>query len=261
MFIVLYNVLGAVFRGMGDPKTPLLTVVIACAVNVTGDLLLVAMLHMGATGAALATVAAQGVSVLVSLRILRKKTLPFAFSKACICFDLHIIAKELRLGMPVALQELFVGVSFLVIQMMVKSSDVVPSAGVGVAEKVCAFVMLVPSAYMQSMSAFAAQNMGAGYPARAKKALRFSIGTALAAGGAMLCLPMFRGDALASVFSGDAAVVAAAHSYLKAYAIDCMLSPILFCFIGYYNGREKLCLSCCRDLWGYFWFVSLWCCC
>ena len=145
--------------------------------------------------------------------------------------------------------------------MMVNSSDVVPSAGVGVAEKVCAFVMLVPSAYMQSMSAFAAQNMGAGYPARAKKALRFSIGTALAAGGAMLCLPMFRGDALASVFSGDAAVVAAAHSYLKAYAIDCMLSPILFCFIGYYNGREKLCLSCCRDLWGYFWFVSLWCCC
>lgn len=67
LFIVAYNVLGSIFRGIGDSRTPLLTVAIACVINIFGDLLLVAGFHMGAAGAALATVAAQTVSVLVSL--------------------------------------------------------------------------------------------------------------------------------------------------------------------------------------------------
>ena len=188
IFSVSYNVLGAIFRGIGDAKTPLITVLIACIVNIVGDLLLVAVFHLGALGAAIATVAAQAVSVLVSLVFIRKKELPFHFSKEYLRFDKKRMGKELRLGAPVALQELFVGVSFLVIQAVVNSLGVVLSAGVGVAEKVCAFIMLVPSAYMQSMSAFVAQNMGAGNPQRAKKALHYSIATAFVVGLIMLFL-------------------------------------------------------------------------
>lgn len=239
VFIVSYNVLGAVFRGIGDAKTPLITVVIACIINIAGDLLLVAVFHLGAAGAALATVAAQAISVVISLLIIRKKKLPFVFSKADVRFDRGIIGTELKLGIPVALQELFVGVSFLVIQTIVNAFGVVPSAGVGVAEKVCAFIMLVPSAYMQSMSAFVAQNMGAGNPRRAKKTLRYSIVTAFAVGVLMLCILFFYGDLLSSVFSRESAVIAASHSYLKAYAVDSLMNPILFCFIGYYNGCER----------------------
>ena len=113
------------------------------------------------------------------------------------------------------------------------------SAGVGVAEKVCVFLMLVPSAYMHSMSAFVAQNMGAGQPRRAKRALGYGILTAFAAGLVMAWLAFFHGDTLSLLFAKDAAVAAASHSYLKAYAIDCMLTPFLFCFMGYYNGCEK----------------------
>ena len=239
VFIVAYNVLGAVFRGIGDSKTPLFTVAVACVINIAGDLLLVAGFHMGAAGAALATVAAQAISVLLSFGLIRKKTLPFVFSREFIRFDRRYVVLELKIGIPVALQEFLVGISFLVIQMIVNSFGVVFSAGVGVGEKVCSFIMLVPSAYLQSMSAFVAQNMGAGNTGRAKRALGCGIATSLAAGVVMGYLSFFHGDMLASIFSKDAAVIEAAHSYLKAYAIDCLLTPFLFCFTGYYNGREK----------------------
>lgn len=239
VFIVAYNVLGAVFRGIGDSKTPLFTVAVACVINIAGDLLLVAGFHMGAAGAALATVAAQAISVLLSFGLIRKKTLPFVFSREFIRFDRRYVVLELKVGIPVALQEFLVGISFLVIQMIVNSFGVVFSAGVGVGEKVCSFIMLVPSAYMQSMSAFVAQNMGTRNPGRAKRALGCGIATSLAAGVVMGYLSFFHGDMLASIFSKDSAVIEAAHSYLKAYAIDCLLTPFLFCFTGYYNGREK----------------------
>lgn len=236
-----YNVLGAVFRGIGDARTPLFTVMLACVINIGGDLLLVEGFHLGAAGAALATVAAQAVSVVVSLAVIRRRKdrLPFHFSRRSVRFDGRIIALELRLGLPVALQELLVGTSFLVIQTIVNTFGVTASAGVGVAEKVCVFLMLVPSAYMHSMSAFVAQNMGAGQPRRAKRALGYGILTAFAAGLVMAWLAFFHGDTLSLLFAKDAAVAAASHSYLKAYAIDCMLTPFLFCFMGYYNGCEK----------------------
>lgn len=239
LFIVAYNVLGAIFRGIGDSKTPLITVLIACIVNIFGDLLLVKTFHMGAVGAAAATVAAQAISVIVSLFLIRRRTLPFDFSHTFICPTKEYVITEIRLGIPVSLQELLVGTSFLVIQAIVNSFGVVESAGVGVAEKVCVFIMLVPSAYMQSMCAFVAQNMGAEKPNRAKKALRSGVISAFSIGIVMCIFTFFHGDLLSAVFSKDTGVITASHSYLKAYAIDCLLTPFLFCFTGYFNGCEK----------------------
>lgn len=239
LFILAYNVLGSIFRGIGDSTTPLITVAIACVLNIFGDLFFVAVLDMATAGAALATVLAQAVSVLASLVFIRRKTLPFSFSRRYIRFDRAVIGMELRLGLPVGLQDLLVGISFLVIQMIVNGIDVVSSAGVGVAEKLCAFVMLVPSAYMQSMAAFTAQNRGAQKPERAKKALGYGILTSIAVGFLIGYFTFFHGDLLSRIFSKDAAVIAASHSYLKAYAIDCLLTPFLFCFTGYFNGCGK----------------------
>ncbi len=236
MFIVAYNVLGAIFRGIGDSKTPLITVCIACVLNIVGDLLFVAVFHMGASGAALATVISQAVSVIISMVIISKKDLPFKLTKDSLRMDASTIGKELQLGIPIALQEFLVGISFLAIQTIVNSIDVISSAGVGVAEKVCAFIMLVPSAYMQSMAAFVAQNMGANKADRAKKALIYGILTSLAVGVVMGTFTFICGDLLAGIFAKDSAVIAAAHDYLRAYAIDAFLTAILFCMIGYYNG-------------------------
>ena len=236
VFIVFYNLLGAIFRGIGDSTTPLLTVFIACVFNIIGDLVFVAGLGLGAKGAALATVMAQAVSVLISLIIILRKPLPFVFKKEFVCINPVIMFKELKLGMPIALQELLVGISFLVIQTVVNSIDVTASAGAGVGEKVCAFIMLVPSAFSQSMSAFVAQNIGAGLMERAKKALKYGILASLCVACFIGTFTFIRGDLLAGIFSKDLAVIGQAHDYLKAYAIDTFFTAFLFCFIGYYNG-------------------------
>lgn len=238
-FVVAYNVLSGIFRGLGDSKTPLITVAVACVFNIVGDLLLIAVCDMGAAGAAIATVGAQGLSVLVSILIIRKKDLPFDFSTKYIRYDAYVVKTELKLGVPIALQELLVGISFLVIQTVVNTMGVVASAGVGVAEKLCIFIMLVPSSYMQSMSAFVAQNIGAGKIKRANKALLYGIATSLSVGIVMACVTILYGDIMASIFTPDEAVIAAAFDYLKAYGIDCLFVAELFCFIGYFNGRGK----------------------
>lgn len=239
IFIGLYNLLGAIFRGIGDSKTPLFTVFVACVINIVCDLLFVAVFGLGAMGAALATIIAQAVSVIVSTLIIVKKPLPFAFKKEYICFNRKLIWRELRLGTPIALQEFLVGVSFMVIQTVVNSIDVTASAGVGVAEKVCAFIMLVPSAFSQAMSAFVAQNIGAGYKDRALKALKYGIMTSLSVAVVIGSFTFFKGNLLANIFTKDLEVIEQAFQYLKAYAVDTFLTAILFCFIGYYNGCGK----------------------
>lgn len=239
VFIVAYNLVGSIFRGIGDSKVPLLTVAIACVLNIAGDLLLVAVLGMGAAGAAIATVFAQAMSVVLSLILIRRRELPFTFHKACLRPNGAHIKTILRLGTPIALQDLLVSFSFLAITAIVNDLGLIASAGVGVAERVCAFIMLIPSAYMQSMSAFVAQNMGAQRPDRARKALWYGVASSLVVGVIMWYAAFFHGDILAGIFSKDAPVIAAGAEYLKSYAIDCLLVAFLFCFIGYFNGCGK----------------------
>ena len=230
VFIIAFNVLGSVFRGIGDSRMPLITVAIACVVNILGDLLLVAVFQMGAAGAALATVAAQAVSVALSLVIISKKQLPFAFS----------------------MQDLLVSVSFLVLTAIINSLGLVQSAGVGVAQKLCGFIMLIPSSYMQAMSAFVAQNIGAGKPERARKALIYGISTSLLVSVFIGSFTFLRGDLLAGIFAKDAQVIAAAADYLRAYALDCLFTSFLFCFIGYFSGMGRTVFVMAQGLIGAF---------
>lgn len=239
VFIVAYNVLGSIFRGIGDSRMPLVTVAIACVFNIAGDFLLVGIFGMATAGAAIATVLAQALSVIISVLIIRRQKLPFTFRRTDIVFDRKRMGSVFRLGLPIAFQDLLVSISFLAITAIVNSLGVIPSAGVGVAEKLCGFIMLVPSSFNQSMSAFVAQNMGAGRMDRAKRALLCGIGMSLVVGVFMAWLSFFHGDLLAGLFARDEAVIAAAADYLKAYAIDCLLVSVMFCMIGYFNGCGK----------------------
>ena len=236
VFIAAYNVLASLFRGMGDSRTPFIAVLIACVANIAGDLLLVAGLGMGSVGAALATALSQGFSVAVCLPIIRRRGLPFDFSRAHIGFHRDVISRTVRLGAPIALQDLLVSVSFLGIVAIVNSLGVVVSAGVGVAEKLCSFVLLIPSAFMQSLSAFVAQNTGAGRDDRSRRAMLGGMLISFGMGLAIGAFAFFRGDLMAGLFARDPQVIAAAAEYLKAYAIDTLLVSFFFCFNGYFNG-------------------------
>ncbi len=236
--IISYNLIGSIFRGIGDSNTPFVTVLIACICNIAGDLMLVAGFHMGTRGAAIATVFAQLISVVISLILIRRKKLPFQFSRQSIRWNSYYVKKILLVGSPIALQDLLVGISFLIILGIVNTLGVVYSAGVGVAERVCGFIMLVPMSFMQSMSAFVAQNRGAGRYDRALKGFWSAVGISTLFGVVMFFISFFHGDLLSSIFSHDPLVIEASTEYLKAYAIDCLLTCFLFCFIGFFNGME-----------------------
>ncbi len=236
IFIVAYNVLGSLFRGIGNSRLPLVSVAIAAVINIFGDLFLVSVLHMGAAGAAIATVASQGISVLISIFIVTKIQLPFAFKKNDIRFDKSITKKVFNFGFPLALSDLLVGLSFLVIVAIVNQFGVIASAGVGVAEKVCAFIMLVPSAFGQSMAAFVAQNYGAKKLDRAHLGLRYGMIVSFVLALFMAYMSYFHGDVLCGLFSNDADVIATGWEYLKAYAIDCFFTAIFFNMGGFFNG-------------------------
>ena len=237
-FIVVYNLLSAIFRGLGDSKSPLLFVLVACIVNVIGDLALVAGLHMDAAGAAIATVSAQALSVVFAVVLLIKKELPFSIARKD--FRLNPQCKKfLKIGLPLALQEFLTQVSFLALCAFVNRLGLEASSGYGVACKIVNFAMLVPSALMQSMASFVSQNIGAGKKKRAKKSMFTGIGVGLVVGCLVFALVIFKGDMLAGFFTTDAAVIENGYAYLKGFALETIVTAILFSMVGYFNGNNK----------------------
>lgn len=239
LIIIAYNVISGVLRGVGNANLPFIFVGIACVVNIVGDLLLVGVFRMDVAGAAIATVAAQLVSVIASLMVLRKQNLPISFSKK----QCRVYESELRMilnvGVPIALQEAMVQVSFLVINSIVNNMGLMPSAGYGVAQKIVSFIMLVPSSVMQTVSAFVAQNIGAGKKDRAKQGFITAMITGCSVGVVIFFVGFFGGGLLSSLFTNDAEVIAQSADYLKGFSAECILTCILFSSIGYLNGCGK----------------------
>ena len=241
VFITAYNVVSAVFRGLGDTRRPMYYVAAAGILNIGLDWLLVGPLGMGAGGAALATVVSQGVSVLLGL-IALKKYHGDAFHRGARP-DRDDAGRILGVGVPIALQEGLIQVSFLVITMIANSRGVEVAAAVGIVEKVISFLFLVPSAMLSTVSALSAQNAGAGRHDRSRQVLR--IGCMICAGfGAVvfvLCQPLAPHIVSLFVRQGDnvEAVVRLGGQYLRTYSLDCMLAGIHFCFSGFFSAYGK----------------------
>lgn len=239
IFIIAYNVISGMFRGLGNSKLPLIFVGIACVTNIAGDLILVGIFGLDAAGAAIATVFAQAVSVVSSVVIIKKGGLPFSFSRKNIGFHLNEIKSILALGSPIALQDALTNVSFLIITAIINAIGLTQAAAVGIGEKLVVFIMLIPISFMSAVSAFVAQNIGAKKPKRAWKATYYAMGISLIFGTVMFIFTFFRGDVLAGIFAKETPVILACAEYMKSYAIDCLLVCILFCFMGFFNGCGK----------------------
>ena len=237
-FIVAYNMLSALFRGLGDSRSPLIFVLVACIVNVIGDLVLVAGFHLDAAGAAIATVAAQAVSVICAIAMLLKKELPFKIHRSD--FKPNPQCKKfLGIGLPLALQEFLTQLSFLALCAFVNRLGLEASSGYGVACKIVNFAMLIPSSLMQSMASFVSQNVGAGNKKRAEQSMLTGIGIGLVFGCVVFALVLCKGDVLSGLFTADAAVIANGYAYLKGFAPETIATAILFSMVGYFNGNDK----------------------
>ena len=223
-FIVAYNLLAAIFRGF--------------VINIIGDLVLVAGLHMDAAGAAIATVLAQAVSAIFAVILLAKRKNLFTITRQ----DFRInnqCGRLFKIGFPLALQEFLTQLSFLALCAFVNRLGLEASSGYGVACKVVNFAMLIPSALMQSMASFVSQNVGAGNEKRAKKAMFTGISVGLVIGCLVFLFIWFKGNLLTGIFTTDAAVVQNGFDYLRGFAPETIVTAILFSMIGYFNGHDK----------------------
>ncbi len=241
-FIVAYNVIASIFRGMGDSKSPMIFVIIACTLNIILDYIFMGILGMSAKGAAIATVIAQTVSVIISLvAIVRSKSLKL--TKADFRIQRDVMSRILKIGVPVACQDGFIQVSFVVITIIANRRGVDVAAAVGIVEKIICFLFLIPSSMLSTISAIAAQNIGAGYHDRARKT--FYVGTAIAVGiGAVFAVSFqFISTPVLKLFTRDEVVVTFGTQYLKAYVTDCILATIHFCFSGYFCALGKSIIS------------------
>lgn len=238
IFIMAYNFISSIFRGLGNSKLPLIFVGIACVVNVIGDLLFVAVLNMNVAGAALATVLAQAISVVLSLVIIRRQKLPFTLKREDIRFN-EEIPRIVRVGIPIAVQELLTQLSFLALCAFINNLGIEQSSGYGVANKLVAFIMLVPSSLMQSLASFVAQNFGAGKEKRARKTMLCGMAIGCSVGVIITLLSIFAGDKMSMIFTPDEAYIQQSAAYLLGFSLEPVVTSILFSFIGYFNGHSQ----------------------
>ncbi len=238
-FIVAYNVISSVFRGLGDSRSPMYFVAAACVSNILLDYLFIGGFGMGAAGAALATVCGQALSVFLALWVMKRKDLGFSFGREDIRIHRELFADILKVGVPVAVQDGLIQVSFVVITMIANSRGVVAAASVGIVEKLISFLFLVPSAFLSAISAFTAQNMGAGKPERARCSLGY--GLMITVGWGVLCClyNQLIPETLVGLFTKESAVLEAGVSYMRAYSFDCIFAAVHFCFSGYFCGEGR----------------------
>lgn len=236
LFIVGYNVVSGILRGIGDSRTPLILITIGCVINISTDLLFVGGLRMGAYGAAVSTVLAQIISLLLALIYLWAKGLLRKYHRSEPCFRLYAAKGVLAAGLPIALQEGLVNVSFLILTAMVNSLGLIASASVGVVEKLIVFSMLPTTAFSAALSAMTAQHYGAGLMSRARYCMRLSIGLSLLFGISCLLLAQWQAPAMVGLFTSDPQVICQGALYLRSYSLDCVLVCFVFCMNAYFTG-------------------------
>ena len=237
LFIVGYNVVCGILRGLGDSKTPLYFVGLACIINIVLDFILVGAFHLGPTGAAIATVTAQGVSFTIALWFLYRRGFHFEFTRRDIRLNRVLSKRVLTLGAPIALQDALINVSFLIITVIVNQMGVIASASLGVVEKIIVFAMLPPMAISSAVATMTAQNYGAGLIQRMNKCLLSGIGFALIFGLSVCLYSQFLPETLTAFFTKDPAVVTMAAEYLRGYSIDCVVVSFVFCINSYFSGQ------------------------
>lgn len=236
-FIMGYNVVCGILRGLGDSRSPLYFVGIACAINVVMDFILVGGVGMRAAGAAIATVLSQGISFAVGLWFLKKRGFKFEFTRRDVRYDGPLTRRIVLLGAPIALQDALVNISFLIITVIVNAMGVVPSAALGVVEKIIVFAMLPPTAVAAAVATMTAQNFGAGLFDRMRRTLLSGIAMTLVFGAAVCIYSQFLPGTLTGFFTTEPAVIDMASGYLRGYSIDCVLVPVIFCVNAYFSGQ------------------------
>lgn len=241
-FITAYNIISSIFRGLGDSKSPMIFIAVACAANIALDYIFIGVMGLGPAGAALGTTLSQAISVVFSLTVILRRKSGISLERR----DLHpqrdTMGRLLRIGVPVAAQDGLIQIAFIVITVIANRRGLDAAAAVGIVEKIISFVFLVPSSMLSTVSALCAQNIGAGKQARAEQTLRYAIIIAVSFGIIIALLTQFISEQAVGLFTPDVIVITLGGQYLRGYIWDALFAGIHFCFSGYFCacGRSEI---------------------
>lgn len=241
--ITAYNIMASIFRGLGDSRSPMYFIAVACASNIALDYLFMGALHLGPAGAALGTTLSQLVSVIISLVVILRRKSGIHLSGADFKPERSALGEILSIGIPVMMQDGFIQVSFMIITIIANHRGLTDAAAVGIVEKIISFLFLVPSSMLSTVSALGAQNIGAGKHDHVDAILRYAIGIGLTFGLVVAVAVQFIAPSVVRPFTSDEAVVLAGVSYIRGYIFDCLFAGVQFSFSGYFCAYGKSGLS------------------
>lgn len=237
--ITAYNIISSILRGMGDSKSPMYFIAIACVANIILDYLFIGCFKLGAIGAALATTLSQGISVICALYYIRKSNSERSFSLSYLKLKSAVAKRLLRIGVPICVQDGFIQTAFIFITVIANMRGLTDAAAVGIVEKIISFIFLVPSSMLSTVSAMGAQNIGAGKADRAQLTLRYAIYIAVVFGFVTGCVFQFISENALMIFTEDSGVIASGGKYLQGYIWDCLFAGISFSFSGFFCAIGK----------------------
>ena len=238
-FITAYNIISSIFRGLGDSKSPMIFIAVACIANILLDYLLIGGLKMGPSGAALGTTLSQTISVIIALVSILKRKNGIKLKKSDFRLKKEALVPVLKVGIPVALQDGLIQIAFILITVIANRRGLNDAAAVGIVEKFISMTFLVPSSMLSSVSALAAQNLGAGQEVRARKTLLYAIAIAVGYGIIVAVLVQFSAESIVGLFEKSEPVIRSGGQYLRSYILDCIFAGIHFCFSGYFCACER----------------------
>ena len=234
-FIIAYNIIASIFRGLGDSKSPMYFVAVACVVNILLDYFFIGVLELGAMGAALGTTLSQAASVLFALCYIRRHKGVLDISRSDLRPQRDVIKLILKIGLPIAMQDGFIQISFLAITVIANGRGLVDAAAVGIVEKFIGLVFIVPSAMLSTVSAISAQNIGANKMPRAKQTMRTAMLITSVYGLVVSITLQFIPQVAVGLFTSDSQVLAQGSDYLRGYVWDCIFASLHFCFSGFFT--------------------------
>lgn len=247
-FITAYNIIASIFRGLGDSKSPMWFIAIACVCNIILDYVFIGLFKLGPTGAALGTVISQAISVIISLIVILNKKGSLKLTKDAFKIKKNILSDILKVGLPIAIQDGLIQIAFIVITIIANNRGLEDAAAVGIVEKIIGFVFLVPSSMLSTVSALGAQNIGAEKPERAKQTLKYALMITIIYGLIIAITVQFCAEGLVSLFTDSEKengemVIKLGGQYLKGYIWDTIFAGIHFSFSGYFCAIGKSIIS------------------
>jgi putative MATE family efflux protein len=229
---LLFNLLSNIMRAVGDSRTPLIFLVIACIINIILDLVFILVLHTGVEGAAYATVIAQLISGLLCIPVIAKKLPVLNISMSDLRVDMREIVAHIRLALPVGFQMSIIAIGTVAVSYALNKLGTVAVAAFTASVKIDQTATMVLNSFGAAMTTFSAQNYGARKIDRIRKGVVQCAFMSCAYSVVMGLVFFFFGRYFALLFLGreSETVLAMAHSYLVINGACYLLLSMLFIF-------------------------------